>query len=158
MCILDIPYDFNGQMIVQDPRIVDSCLFLDIFPRKDLSYSDFSHMITDIAAALKGVSFHASWSEPVVFLFGPVVDGWKNMIHIWINNWLEWDPATDKFKLPAHPRDGIGICLSQYKYEPMYYQDYEYHEIKKVDIPVETLTKIASAMDKYSVFLDTSMF
>ena len=158
MVILDIPYDYNGLMIFGDPRNIDKVLFLDIFPRKALSYSDFSHMMIDIAAAFKGVYFHANWHDPVVFLYGPMVNRRKNMLCMWLQNWTEWDRPTDTYRFQVNARDGFGIYIAQYRYEVKEYEDYVYSENIPVDIPVETLTKIAAVMDKYSVFLDTSMF
>ena len=158
MWYLDIGYDYNGRMILAHPRDIPKALFLDIFPRRSLKYTDFCDMLRDIAVALKGIYFQANVYDPVVFLFGPIVDGRKNMLLLWLQNWTKWDPPTDTYELPAYPKDGIGIFIAQYRYEVSYYEDYDLSFNIPVDIPVETLTKLAGVMDKYSVFLDTSMF
>ena len=126
---------------------------LRIYPRENISKLEFVSLVRDIDNRLKGDGAPIFFPEKqgVQFDIARLTTDtrgfkWKKLLFMYVPS----------FHLMAAPREGYTvefslrdcIYLAPQNYNTIYYHD---------DIPLSFFLKIADAMDKHKIFLDTSM-
>ena len=149
---------------IHNPSAIPFKRILTMCVRKDLSIPEYWKMLDDIRGKFNrrpnGGPMGTRGETGFYFDIPPnPPDKWIDRVFIWLPPWHSGFVA-----IKAAPENGyqIKIAVVSYKVDELYgsYGLYGFSELReryKPDIPSEFFTKIADAMDKYKIELDTSL-
>ena len=126
---------------------------LKMYPREDIDYCEFKRLTQDIDRNIKGDGYpwYYEAQHAVQFDLARLTTDtrgfkWKKLLFMFVPS----------YHLMAAPREGytVEFSLQDCIYlAPQHYNTIFYYD----DIPLSFFLKIADAMDKHKIFLDTSM-
>ena len=126
-----------------------------IYPKRSLTRLEFRVLCYDINNFLRCNSDPSFFPNKDAVEFTRVTPRDQYGAY-WQKSYFLWFPREQGYSLPAAPYQGIDIQLSltEYNWREGNWWNVNYW----ADVPVEVLLKIANAMDRHDIFVDTSMF